>query len=91
LFRPQGYLPGQSKTNLKGQINAITLRSGKDLESPQMPIREDRGEVNNEDDIEKEVLTKVPSETTQSEKTKEVQAEHVLSPVRFYKPLVPYP
>jgi len=34
LSRPQGHLLGQPKTNPKGHMNAITLRSGKELESP---------------------------------------------------------
>ena len=62
LSRPPGHLSGQPETNPKGQINAITLRNDRALECPQMPMREDRREVDNEDDNEKEVPIETPSE-----------------------------
>jgi len=34
LSMPQGHLSGQPKTNPKGHMNAITLRSGKELLCP---------------------------------------------------------
>jgi len=43
-------------------MNAITLRSGKEPESPQMPIREDRREVDNGEDVDKEDPMETPSE-----------------------------
>ena len=42
LSRPQGHLLGQSETNPKGQMNAITLRSGRELEGPVVPMREEK-------------------------------------------------
>ena len=72
-------------------MNAITLWSGKELESPQIPMREDRREVDNEEDNEKEVPIETPSEQVHTGGTKEVQAEHVLPPVRPYMPPVLYP
>ena len=65
---------------------AITLRSGKELESPQMPMREDRRELDSVEDVEKETPTETPSE-----QLKEGQLEHVSPPMKPYKPLVPYP
>jgi len=50
LSRPQGHLPGPPETNPKGQMNAITLRSGRELESPPMPMREERRETDDEGD-----------------------------------------
>jgi len=48
------------------------LRSGKELESPQMPMRENRREVKNESGIGKEVPTETPSKRVQTEKSEEV-------------------
>jgi len=72
-------------------MNSITLRSGRELESPQMHMREDKREVHNEEDIEKEVPIETPSEKVYTERTQEVRAEHVLPLVKPYKPPVPYP
>jgi len=52
LSRPPGHLPGQLETNPKGHMNAITLRSGKELESPHMPMREDTRKVDSGEDVE---------------------------------------
>ena len=62
LSKPQGHLLGQPETKSKGQMNAIPLRSGRELESPPMPMREDKKEVDNEDDNKKEVPIETPSE-----------------------------
>ena len=72
-------------------MNAITLRSGKELESPQMLKREDRREADSEGDVGKEVLTETSRERTQTEKTKEAQIENVSPPMKPYKPPIPYP
>jgi len=53
-------------------------------------MREDEREVNNEDDVEKEVPIEASSETTHTEKTKKAQAEHISPPMRSYKSPVPY-
>jgi len=53
-------------------MNVVTLRSGKELEGPQMPMREDRREVEDEDSTEKEVPIATPSERVQIEKSKEI-------------------
>jgi len=52
-------------------MNAIALRSGKELESPQMAMREDRREVDSGDNAKKEVPTRAPNERVHTEKTKE--------------------
>jgi len=36
LSRPQGHLSGQPEANPKGHMNAITLRSGKQLDEPKV-------------------------------------------------------
>ena len=56
-----------------------------------MPMREDRRETDNEDDVAKKVLIETPSERVHTERTQEVHAEHVSPPVKPYKPPVPYP
>ena len=54
-------------------------------------MREDRTEAANEEDVEKEVPIKTPTERVQTKRTQEARAEHVSSPVKPYKPLVLYP
>ena len=39
LSRPQRHLLGQREPNPKGQMKVITLRSGRELEGPSMPMR----------------------------------------------------
>jgi len=48
LSGPQMHLPSQPETNPKAHMNAITLRNGMELESPQIPKREDKREVDSE-------------------------------------------
>jgi len=72
-------------------MNPITLRSGRELEGPAMPMREERREVDNEEDHEKEAPTETPSERVHTERTQEVQAEHVSPVVKLYNAHVPYP
>jgi len=90
LSRPQGHLPGQPKTNPKGQMNAITLRSGRELESPPMPMRKERRETDNAGDVDKEVPFEIPNEWVHIEMTQEVRIEHVSPSAKLHKPLVPY-
>ena len=91
LSRPQGHLPGQPETNPKGQMNAITLLSDRELESPPMPMREERRETDNEGAVDKEAPTEIPNKRVHTEMTQEVRAEHVSPLVKLYKPLVSYP
>ena len=72
-------------------MNVITLRSGRELEGPPIPMREERREVDNEEDHEKETPIETSSESVHTERTQEVQVEHVSPPVKPYKPLIPYP
>ena len=72
-------------------MNAITLRSGKELESPHMPMREDKREVDSGEDVEKEHPMETPSKKVHIEKPKEIPVEHASPPVKPYKPTVPYP
>jgi len=89
--RPQGHLPGQPETNPKGHINAITLRSGKELENPHMPMREDRREVDSKEDVEKEHSMETSSEKVHIEKSTEIPAERASPSVKPYNPPAPYP
>jgi len=50
-------------------MNAITLKCGRELEGPQMPMREEGSEVDNEEDNEKERPIETPSEKVQTERT----------------------
>ena len=69
MSRSQGRLPGQPKTNPKGKMNAIILRSGRELESPLMPMREERREIDDEGDASREAPIEIPSEGANTEKT----------------------
>ena len=91
LSRPQGHLSGQPETNPKGQMNTITLRSGRELESPPMPVREERRETDDEGDAAKEAPIEPSSERVHTERTQEIGAEQVSPPVKPYTPPVPYP
>jgi len=91
LSRPQGRLLGQPNINPKGQMNAITLRSDRELESPPTLMREDKGEIEDEGSARKQVPIEAPSERAQIEKPKEVEAENTSSPTKPYKPPIPYP
>ena len=50
-------------------MNVITLQSGRELESPPMPMREERRETDNEGDVDKEAPTKIPNERVHTEMT----------------------
>jgi len=56
-----------------------------------MPLREDRGGVVSEIDVDKEHPMDILSERVQAEKRKEGHPEHVSPPVKPYKPPVQYP
>ena len=72
-------------------MNVVTLQSDKELESPQIPIREDRREVNSEDSVATKVPIETPSKRVHTEKPKEVQAGNVSPPIKPYKLPIPYP
>jgi len=90
LWRPQGYVPGQSEINSKGQMNAVTLRSKKELEGPKTSMREEMREVEKEDCVGKEVAVEPPSEELEDAKLKEVQAKisapSMIASILFYIP-----
>ncbi|XP_020263045.1 uncharacterized protein LOC109839026 [Asparagus officinalis] len=76
--RPSGMFPGQPETNPKGSINAITLRSGKELEGPMM--RNDHKDVVDENE------KLVSSEKEHSSE----KVERYVAPAP-YKPPLPFP
>jgi len=71
-------------------MNVITLRSGKELESPQVPMREDGREVDDEGNVKMEAPTETPSGRVQTEKSKETQAKHISPLMKPYKALILY-
>ena len=75
LSRPHGHRPSQLKTNPKGQLNAITMQSGRELESPPIPMREERRETHDEGDTAKEALIEPSSEGVHTERTQEIKLE----------------
>ena len=91
MSRPQGHMQGQPKTNPKDHMNAITLRSGRELESPPMPMSKARREIDNEGDAAREASIEIPNERAHTENSQEVRDELVSPPVKPYKPPVPYP
>ena len=76
--RPQGQLPGQTEANPKGQINAVTLRSGKQLEDPKVVDLKQKGKVVEE-----------PEEVVIQEKEQEEVPKYVPPPP--FKPPLPFP
>jgi len=60
-------------------MNAITLRSGVELEAPKMAMREDKSEVERRGDVEKKIQDATPSEKDATPIT--------LSPYKPYKDL----
>jgi len=81
LSRPLGHLPGQSKTNPRGHINALSIAGERVKESPIM--------------ILKETVAVSDSVGTheQKERGKLSSNEEIIPPpqVRPYQPLAPYP
>ena len=55
LYRPQGQLLGQPKTNFEGKINTIILWSERELKGPRMSMREDKRDFEEEGVAEKKV------------------------------------
>ncbi|XP_020258488.1 uncharacterized protein LOC109834881 [Asparagus officinalis] len=79
--RPSGMFPGQPETNPKESINAITLRSGKELETPMM--RSDHRDVI--DESEKLVTSEKDHIGEKGE-----NVERYVAPAP-YKPPLPFP
>ena len=50
-------------------MNAITVQSGKELESPPMPMREERRETDDEGDAAREAPIEPSSERVHTERT----------------------
>ena len=72
-------------------MNAITLRSRRVLEVPEVVEKEIKNEVE-QVGMYRDVLVKIPSEEEDSdEQHVEVQVESVFKLVEPYKPLVLYP
>ena len=91
LSRPQGHFPGQPETNPKGQMNAIILRSGKELEGPQVSMKEATPEAPDESSTAQDTPPEAPNERVHTEETQEAPTERVSPPVKPYRPPVPYP
>ena len=72
-------------------MNVIILRNGKELEGPKMSMREEKREVEEENDVGKEVSVGPPSKKLETEKPKEVQDETNALSVKPYTPHVSYP
>ena len=68
-------MPGQPETNPKGQMNAITVRSDRELESPPRPMREERREIDNEGDAVRKALIEPFIERVHTKRTQEIRAE----------------
>ena len=76
--RPQGSVPGNTETNPKEQINAIILRSGKQLED--LPK-----EAKKVDEKQAEDTTKVSNATSL-----EIPQPKPAAPVKAYVPPIPF-
>ena len=72
-------------------MNAITVRSRKELEGPRLSMREEMREVKEEDIVGKEVSVEPPNEKLDARKLKEVQAKIGAYSMNPYKPPIPYP
>ena len=80
--RPQGSLPSNTETYPKEQMNAITLRNGRQLEDPPKEVKEV-----GEDNIEQIKDTTRTSETASAEIPQSQQS----APVKAYIPPIPFP
>ncbi|KAL2921987.1 Protein hu-li tai shao [Bienertia sinuspersici] len=91
LNKAPGHLPGQTESNpstQKGQINAVTLRSGKELEEPPMKALEPT--TGEEKDNSNDVAIDLEKEVEQ-EVVKGKEKEPITVPIAPYKPPVPFP
>ena len=85
--RQQGTLPGNTEANPKEQVKAITLRSGKQLESDEEKLVPATMEKGKEGALEEDGTSEVEG-VVEKEKAQE---EKQTSKVRPYMPPIPYP
>jgi hypothetical protein len=89
---PAGTFPGQPQPNPKGHVNAITLRSGTELEDPVAIRVRDRDLVKNiEKDSEKKQIAVEDEQTLKAKEIMENEKEIPYVPPPPYKPPIPYP
>ncbi|XP_057247230.1 uncharacterized protein LOC130589730 [Beta vulgaris subsp. vulgaris] len=88
LSKPSGQLPGQTEPNPKGHINAISLRSGKELQEPTRRVTEQRNTAKEVIELSEEVQEKMGLEDEAKKTEKE---EPTVIPIEPYKPPVPFP
>ncbi|XP_045802435.1 uncharacterized protein LOC123896027 [Trifolium pratense] len=97
---PAGTLLGQPQPNLKGHVNAITLRSGTELEDPvaKRVRARDLGKIVEKDsksvtdkDTEREPIAVEDGQTSQAKEVIENDQEKPYVPPPPYKPPIPYP
>ncbi|XP_057248121.1 uncharacterized protein LOC104896404 [Beta vulgaris subsp. vulgaris] len=88
LSKPSGQLPGQTEPNPKGHINAISLRSGKELQEPTRRVTEHHNTAKEVIELSEEVQEKTGLED-EAKKTK--KEEPTVIPIKPYKPPVPFP
>src|SRR4051812_12150965 len=84
--RTQGTLPGDTEKNSKEQVNAVTLRNGKQLQEPQPKEAEKRVEGNHEKEkIIAEEVTKEEKPVEPKKKEKNKYEDHLPYPNRLKK------
>ncbi|XP_057249286.1 uncharacterized protein LOC104908630 [Beta vulgaris subsp. vulgaris] len=88
LSKPSGQLPGQTEPNPKGHINAISLRSGKELPEPTRRVTEQKNTAKEVIELSEEVQGKTGLEEEAKETEKK---EPIVTPIAPYKPPVPFP
>ncbi|XP_057248969.1 uncharacterized protein LOC104886741 [Beta vulgaris subsp. vulgaris] len=88
LSKPSGQLPGQTEPNPKGHINAISLRSGKELQEPARRVTEQNNTAKEVIELSEEVQEKTSLEDEAKKPEKE---EPTVNPIKPYKPPVPFP
>ncbi|XP_057248937.1 uncharacterized protein LOC130590494 [Beta vulgaris subsp. vulgaris] len=88
LSKPSGQLPGQTEPNPKGHINAISLRSGKELQEPTRRATEHHNTAKEVIELSEEVQEKTGLE---DEAKKPENEEPTVIPIKPYKPPVPFP
>ncbi|XP_048490039.1 uncharacterized protein LOC104884063 [Beta vulgaris subsp. vulgaris] len=88
LSKPSGQLPGQTEPNPKGHINAISLRSDKELQEPTRRVTEQKNTAKEVIKLSEEVQGKTGLEDEAKNTEKE---EPTVIPMEPYKPHVPFP
>jgi hypothetical protein len=85
LNKSSGQLPGQTEQPQRGHINAVTLRSGKELKEPELNVSKN---VVNAKESEEEIAAEKPVEP---EIVEEEKKESETVPPKPYVPPVPFP